>query len=213
MSDDLENGTVAKISKEAIIPIVFNGKPYFPGKQVLTRTSEINETVERKLPLLPLEDDPMQRDWDEFLEDFPQCSHYLEPGFLDQKFPTLRKSVAPDDSESSHGGTDKVVVYDVDVKDFQPEDIRVRVRDGNVLVVGKTEKILNGGGKYSMEELLGGIRVPEDVEDDDVLLETTPDLRLRVSTPDSRPGSAMSSAPSSAHSSAPSSADTSLAER
>lgn len=212
MSDSAENGTVAEINKEAIIPVVFNGKQHFPGKLVLTKTSEINEMVERKIPLLPLEDDPLQRDWDEFLEDFPQCSHYLEPGFLDQKFPTLRKSVAPAGSEADEGN-DKVVVYDVDVKQFQPEDICVRVKDGNVLVVGKTETILNGGGKYSKEELLGGIRVLEDLEDDDVLLETTPDLRLRVSTPDSRPGSAMSSTPSSAQSSAPSSADTSLAER
>lgn len=203
---------MAEINKEAIIPVVFNGKQHFPGKLVLTKTSEINEMVERKIPLLPLDDDPLQRDWDEFLEDFPQCSHYLEPGFLDQKFPTLRKSVAPAGSEADEG-SEKVVVYDVDVKQFQPEDIYVRVKNGNVLVVGKTEKILNGGGKYSKEELLGGIRVLEDLEDDDVLLETTPDLRLRVSTPDSRPGSAMSSTPSSAHSSAPSSADTSLAER
>lgn len=212
MSDSAANGTMAEINKEAIIPVVFNGKQHFPGKLVLTKTSEINEMVERKIPLLPLEDDPLQRDWDEFLEDFPQCSHYLEPGFLDQKFPTFRKSVAPTGSEADEG-SEKVVVYDVDVKQFQPEDIYVRVKNGNVLVVGKTEKILNGGGKYSKEELLGGIRVLEDLEDDDVLLETTPDLRLRVSTPDSRPGSAMSSTPSSAHSSAPSSADTSLAER
>lgn len=212
MSDHLENGTVATISREAIIPVVFNGKQHFPGKLVLSKTSQINETVDRKMPLVPLEDDPMQREWDEFLEDFPQCSQYLEPGFLDQNFPALRKSVERQQPESD-GGAEKVVVYDVDVKEFQPEDISVRVKDGNVLIIGKSEKILNGGGKYSKEEILGGIRVPEDVEDDDVLLETTPDLRLRVSTPDSRPGSAMSSAFSSAQSSAPSSADTSLAER
>ncbi|KAH7977976.1 hypothetical protein HPB49_004110 [Dermacentor silvarum] len=131
-----------------------------------------------------LDDDPLQRDWDEFIEDFHSAA-------------------------DASGDEEKVVVYDVDVKQFRPDDINVWVKDGNVSVVGRSEKVLNGGGKYVKEELLGGIRVPADVEADDVTLETTPELRLKISRPDSRPGSAMSSASSSA----PSSAENSLAER
>lgn len=190
-------------AKEAIIPVVFNGKPHFPGKLQLARTLQVNEIVEKKLNLVALDDDPLQREWDEFVEDFPQCSTYLEPNFLEQNFPGLRKRVGSHDS--GRGAEDNVVVYDVDVKEFQPEDINISVDDGVLAIVGKKEKILNDGGKYVKEELVGGIRVPEDTEADDVSLETTPEFRMRVSAPNSRPSSAMSSAPSSA--------DTSLAER
>lgn len=204
------NGTVSQTAPhEAIIPIVFDGKQHFPGKQQLACSRQVFEMVERKEPLVPLDDDPLQREWDEFIEDFPQCSRYLEPDFIDRNFPALSKRLSGDTMADASGGEEKVVVYDVDVKQFRPDDINVWVKDGNVSVVGRSEKVLNGGGKYVKEELLGGIRVPADVEADDVTLETTPELRLKISRPDSRPGSAMSSASSSA----PSSAENSLAER
>lgn len=205
------NGAVSQaMPHEAIIPIVFDGKQHFPGKQQLAGSRQVFEMVERKEPLVPLDEDPLQREWDEFIEDFPQCSRYLEPDFIDRNFPALRKRLSGDATADTTGDEeDKVVIYDVDVKQFRPDDVNVWVKDGNVSVVGRTEKVLNGGGKYVKEELLGGLRIPADIDADDVTLETTPELRLKISRPDSRPGSAMSSASSSAHSSA----ENSLAER
>lgn len=196
------NGTMSHPTPQtSIIPIVFNGKKHFPGKQQLANSLQILEVVERKEPLVPLDDDPLQREWDEFVEDFPQCSRYLESDFMDRNFPALRRRVSGDAAAAGGDDGGKVVIYDVDVKQFRPDDIDVWVKDGNVSVAGRNEKVLDGGGKYVKEELLGGIRVPADVEADDVTLETTPELRLKISRADSRPGSAVSSA------------DTSLAER
>ncbi|XP_070386404.1 uncharacterized protein [Dermacentor albipictus] len=204
------NGTTSPATpQEAIIPIVFDGKQHFPGKQQLACSRQVFEMVERKEPLVPLDDDTLQREWDEFIEDFPQCSRYLEPDFIDRNFPALSKRLSEDATADASGGEEKVVVYDVDVKQFGPDDISIRVKDGNVSVVGCSEKVLNGGGKYLKEELLGGMRVPADIEANDVVLETTPELRLRISRLESRPGLAMSSASSSA----PSSAENSLADR
>ncbi|KAK8781761.1 hypothetical protein V5799_016898 [Amblyomma americanum] len=127
-----------------------------------------------------------------------RAERYLEPDFIDRNFPALRKRLSGDATVAGReDGGDKVVIYDVDVKQFRPDNIGVLVKDGNVSVLGRTEKVLNGGGKYVSEELLGGIRVPADVEADNVTFETTPELRLKISRPDS----------------AMSSADTSLAER
>lgn len=197
------NGTMSEPTPQAsIIPIVFKGKQHFPGKQQLANSLQILEVVERKEPLVPLDDDPLQREWDDFIEDFPQCSRYLEPDFMDRNFPALRKRLFGDAAAAGSDDEEgKVVIYDVDVKEFRPDDIDVWVKDGNVSVAGRTEKVLNGGGKYVKEELFGGIRVPADVEANDVTLEATPELRLKISRPSSRPDSAMSSA------------DTSLAER
>ncbi|KAL1422929.1 hypothetical protein MTO96_021587 [Rhipicephalus appendiculatus] len=199
----------SNIPHEAIIPIVFDGKRHFPGKQQLAGSRQVFEMVERKEPLVPLDEDPLQREWDEFIEDFPQCSRYLEPDFIDRNFPTLRKRLSGDATADTNGDEEaKVVIYDVDVKQFRPDDVNVLVKDGNMSVVGRTEKVLSDGGKYIKEELLGGLRIPADIDADDVTLETTPELRLKISRPDSRPASAMS-ASSSAHSSA----ENSLAER
>ncbi|XP_077506821.1 uncharacterized protein LOC144116032 isoform X2 [Amblyomma americanum] len=72
------NGTVSKPTpQEAIIPIVFDGRQHFPGKQQLANSCQILEVVERKEPLVSLDDDPLQREWDEFIEDFPQCSSHV----------------------------------------------------------------------------------------------------------------------------------------
>lgn len=195
---------------EAIIPVLFDGKKRFPGKQQLASSRQVFEVVERKTSLVPLDDDPLQREWDEFIEDFPQCNRYLEPDFIERNFPSLRQRLGGDEAAgASSGDKDRVLIYDVDVKQFQPDDINVLVKDGNVSVLGRTEKIINGGGRYVKEELLGGIKVPDDVETDDVDVEMTPELRLKISRPDSRPASAMSTASSTA----PSSAENSLAER
>ncbi|XP_037568184.1 uncharacterized protein LOC119449061 [Dermacentor silvarum] len=196
------NGTVSKTAPhEAIIPIVFDGKQHFPGKQQLACSRQVFEMVERKEPLVP---------WTTTLCSVTGMSS-SKTSTVQQtaNFPALSKRLSGDTTADASGDEEKVVVYDVDVKQFRPDDINVWVKDGNVSVVGRSEKVLNGGGKYVKEELLGGIRVPADVEADDVTLETTPELRLKISRPDSRPGSAMSSASSSA----PSSAENSLAER
>ncbi|KAH8033762.1 hypothetical protein MRX96_031278 [Rhipicephalus microplus] len=198
------------IPHEAIIPIVFDGKRHFPGKQQLAGSCHIFQMVERKEPLVPLDEDPLQREWEEFIEDFPQCSRYLEPNFIDRNFPTLRKRLSGDaraDTNDDEG--DKVVIYDVDVKQFRPDDVHVRVKDGNISVAGRTEKVISGGGKYSKEELLGGLLIPTDIDANDVTLERTPELRLKISRPDSRPASTMLSASTWTHSSA----ENSLAER
>lgn len=59
---------------EAIIPFLFDGKKHFPGKQQLAASRQVFEVVERKTSLVPLDDDPLQREWDDFIEEFPQCN-------------------------------------------------------------------------------------------------------------------------------------------
>lgn len=186
---------VSETGKESLIPVIFNGHPQFPNKNVLTKTRVVQDSVEKKFPVVPLEDDPLQQEWKEFLEDFPHCSQYLEGGFLDSQFPALRQRLQQDGYEDA--------AYQVDVKGFDPEDITVKVTDGNVSVIAKKEKKLDDGSTYVREELISGMRIPEDVDMDQISTEITPDLKLRVSTAtfhDSRPCSSAS-------------ADSSLAER
>lgn len=128
---------------------------------------------------------------------------YLEPDFIARNFPSLRLRLGG--AGASSDDKDRTLIYDVDVKQFQPENINVSVKDGTVSVLGRTEAILNGGGRYVKEELLGVMKVPDQVEAGDVDAQMTPVQRLQISRPDSRPASATSSAPSSA--------ENSLAER
>lgn len=189
-------------SHEAIIPFLFDGKKHFPGKQQLASSRQVFEVVERKTSLVPLDDDPLQREWDDFIEEFPQCNRYLEPDFIERNFPSLRQRLGGAEAAGASGDDkDRILIYDVDVQQFPPENIKVSVKEGNVSVLGRTEEILNGGGRYLKKELLGAMKVPDEVETNDVDVEVTPEQRLKIS----RPASAMSSAPSSA--------ENSLAER
>lgn len=198
------NGDVASDSSshEAIIPFLFDGKKHFPGKQQLASSRQVFEVLERKTSLVPLDDDPLQREWDDFVEEFPQCDRYLEQDFIERNFPSLRQRFGGAEAAgASRDDKDRILIYDIDVKQFQPDNIKVLVKEGDVSVLGRTEEILNGGGRYVKEELLGVMKVPDEVETNDVDVEMTPEQRLKISMR----ASAMSSAPSSA--------ENSLAER
>ncbi|XP_064459184.1 heat shock protein 30-like [Ornithodoros turicata] len=186
---------LSEAGKESLIPVIFNGQPQFPNKKALSKTRIVQDTVEKKCPVVSVEDDPLQQEWAEFLEDFPHCSRYLEPGFLDNQFPALRQRLEED-------GTDEFGCQ-VDIGGFDAEDISVNVKDGNVTVTGKKETLLDDGETYRLEERSTGMRLPENVSDDQVSSELTEDMKVRVSVPafdDSRPCSSAS-------------ADSSLAER
>lgn len=171
------NGSVSLggTAKESLIPVIFNGQPQFPNKKALCKTRIVQDTVEKKCPPVRVEDDPLQQEWQEFLEDFPHCSRYLEPAFLDARFPALRQRLQ-DDGKDEFG-------CQVDIGGFDEEDISVDVKDGDATVKGRKEELLGDGETYRLDERVVGIRLPQNVREDLVSTELTGDMKVRICIP------------------------------
>ena len=119
--------------------------------------------------------DELSQEWDEFLQDYPECERFLDT-----------ETILKIQNGGSYVEREDIVfpanTYKIDLNGFKPEDVEVRTHGSKLNVIASHEQRNEDGSVYQKTDLVKEFRLPENVDKEKLHSELQDGMHLLVHT-------------------------------